>query len=524
MYPFAVVVWPCHPFNVASGAALLQSSWVGMRILIVHHGTLPAPGCAVTGGALRAWHHGTALQAGGHEVFYLSRAQDTPGGFASSQDLAWRAQQLAPDRIVCVQLEEAAALGALDVPMAVDLYAPRLLEAPFEGRLAEAAVSCLRALAAGSVFLVSNPRQRWAWLSVLALAGVDIRCDPTRHVPLVAPDGPPRHPPAHPLFVAGGAAWPWQNPIPSLQRVLNHLDHRGQGRVVWFGGAPLIGQGEHVRQAWTLPQHPRLEAPGWLPYDALLERYSSATAAIDWMAPNPERALALSFRHVDYLGCGLPILTGADSALADVLGEAGIASPDIETSLDVILDHPERLASCAAAARALAAERFSQAVAEAPLLSWVEQGTVHPRATGPLVDAAQHAAEAAAAKSTSAALEAAAAAAACEVALKREENAALNQQVHQLTGIVERLTRTLDEVAGFKREAISVLGGEAERSQRALSDAEREISILRADLAKKTAELSAMDQLRARLENDLENLRAALEREKSRGVIPRLRR
>lgn len=495
-----------------------------MRILIVHHGTLPAPGCAVTGGALRAWHHGTALQAGGHEVFYLSRAQDTPGGFASSPDLAWRARQLAPDRIVCVQLEEAPALGSLGIPMAVDLYAPRLLEAPFEGRLAAAAVDCLRAIAAGSVFFVSNPRQRWAWLSVFALAGVDIRQDPTRHVPLVAPDGPARQPPDSPLLVAGGAAWPWQDPIPSLQRVLAHLDRRGEGRVVWFGGAPLIGQGEHVRQAWTLPEHPRLETPGWLPYDALLERYASATAAIDWMAPNPERALALSFRHVDYLGCGLPILTGPDSALADVLGEAGIASADIEGSLDALLDHPDRLAACAAAARTLATERFSGAVAEAPLLAWVERGSEHPRATGPLVDAAQHAAEAAAATARATALEATAAGAAQEVAQKRTENAALNRQVQQLTGIVERLTRTLDEVAGFKREAISVLGGEAERSQRALSEAEREITILRADLAKKTAELSAMDQLRARLENDLENLRAALEQEKSRGVLPRLRR
>ncbi|MFT4977469.1 MAG: hypothetical protein ACI8S6_003374 [Myxococcota bacterium] len=494
-----------------------------MRILIVHHGTLPAPGRAVTGGALRAWHHGRALQAAGHEVFFLTRAQDTPGGYDNSRDLVWRARHLAPDRIVCVQLEEAAPLGTLGVPMAVDLYAPRLLESPFEGHLAEAAVDCLRALAAGSVFLVSNPRQRWAWLSVLALAGVDIRTDPTRHVPLISPIGPARRSPETPLFVAGGASWPWQDPLPSLERVLDHLDRRGEGSVLWFGGAPLIGQGEHVEHAWTLPEHPRLLTPGWLPYDALLERYAAATAALDWMAPNPERALALSFRHVDYLGCGLPILTGPDSALADVLGEAGWATDDIEGALDAVLDDPEGLEVRSQAARGLAASRFSLEPAEAPLLAWVEAGTHHRRARGPLVDAAQHAAEAAEARSRAVALEAACEASEQEVDRKRQENQALTVQIQQLTGITERLTRTLDEVAGFKREAVAVLGGEASRARRSLEDAEREVSILRADLAKKSAELLAMDQLRARLENDLVNLREALEREKQRGVLDRLR-
>ena len=31
-----------------------------------------------------------------------------------------------------------------------------------------------RRIAAGDVFLVSNPRQRWTWLGVMALAGIDV--------------------------------------------------------------------------------------------------------------------------------------------------------------------------------------------------------------------------------------------------------------------------------------------------------------------------------------------------------------
>jgi chromosome segregation ATPase len=108
-----------------------------------------------------------------------------------------------------------------------------------------------------------------------------------------------------------------------------------------------------------------------------------------------------------------------------------------------------------------------------------------------------------------------------EVEKKRAESAQQTTQVQQLTSIVERLTRTLDEVAGFKREAITVLGGNIEQGRRAQEDAEREVAILRADVAKKSAELVALDKVRERLENDLENLRAELEREKNRGGLLR---
>lgn len=492
-----------------------------MRILIVHHGTLPAPGRAVTGGALRAWHHGRALSEAGHEVFYMTRAQDAAGGYDNARDLAWRTRRLDPDRIICVQLEEAAALGSVGRPMAVDLYAPRLLESPFEGSLSKAAVECLRALSAGSVFLVSNPRQRWSWLSVMALAGIDIRTDPTLHVPLVAPTGPRRRIPREPVFVAGGAAWPWQNPVPSLERVLDHLDARGEGLVLWYGGAPLLGSGEHSQAAWKLPEHPRLETPGWLPYDDLLKRYATATAALDWMSENPERSLALSFRHVDQLGCGLPILTGPDSALVDTLGEGGWIGNDIEGILDAVLDNPAEVRRRSEIARALAQSHYSRAVAEAPLLAWVESGLSHRRAKGPLVDAAHWAAEAASERARRETMESAMEDLRGEVTGKRAESERQTLQIQQLTGVIERLTRALDEVAGFKREAISVLGGNVEQAGRAREEAEREIAILRADVAKKSAELVALDKVRERLEHDVENLRAELDREKNRGGLLR---
>jgi hypothetical protein len=446
-------------------------------------------------------------------VHWLARDQDGPGGFSSPADLALRARRLAPDRIVCVQPEDAPALATVGAPLAVDLYAPRLLEAPFEGALSAAATQTMRALAAGDVFLVSNPRQRLVWMGVMALAGLDTRADPTLHVPLVAPEGPPRRRPSSPVLVAGGAGWPWQDPTDGLSAALDVLDARGEGVVRWYGaapGAPPI-------------QHPRLETPGWLPYDDLLTAYSHATLALDWMTPNPERQAALAFRQLDYLGCGLPILSGEDTALSDVLGDGGwtVSRAGLVDALQAALDDPTEVGRRSRAARRLARDRFSLDAASAPLLAWIDAPTRHPRAQGPLVDAAGHAAAAGRHAARADAAEAARVAAEVEVTRKREEVARLTGQVQDLVGTVARQARALDEVAAFKREAISVLGGQSEQARLGQREAESQLALLRADVEKKTAELQAMDELRARLENDNQNLRGEVQRLRSRGLLRR---
>jgi broad specificity phosphatase PhoE len=91
-----------------------------------------------------------------------------------------------------------------------------------------------------------------------------------------------------------------------------------------------------------------------------------------------------------------------------------------------------------------------------------------------------------------------------------------------LTDTVARQARALDEVAGFKREAIQILGNDSARARRTADDLARENALLSADVEKKSAELRAMDDLRTRLEHDLTNLRAELERlRSSRGWLRR---
>jgi hypothetical protein len=458
----------------------------------------------------------SGLEAAGHTVRLLARDQDETAGFSSQEDLYQKARAWGPDRIIATQIEDAPTLGAVGAPIAVDLYAPRVMEAAFDGSLRSTSVDTLRALAAGDVFLVSNPRQRWLWWGLLAMAGIDVRNDPTLLVPLIAPEGPRRRLPKNPIFVAGGGSWPWQNPVPALERILNHLDKRQAGKIVWYGGVP-----EGHEAPWKLPTHPRLETPGWVDHNQLLKAFAGATAAIDWMQPNPERTLAFSFRHADYLGCGLPILTHDDSPLADIIGEAGWAGSDIEGILDAVLDDSDELRKRSRAARALARNHYSSAAALAPLLDWVTTGHRHGHSPTDLLDLAQLAADASQAQTEAQSANAARLRAEAEVAEKRTEIAKQTTQVQTLTRSIDRLTRAMDEVAGFKREAVQLLGNQGAADRLSRDEALAENALLRADVAKKSAELVAMDELRVRLENDIENLRREIQKIQQRGVFRR---
>ena len=72
-----------------------------MRVLVVFHGWLPQADRPISGGALRAWHHGEALKAAGHEVLYTTRDQDALDGgppvFQSPAALRTYAKAVKPD-------------------------------------------------------------------------------------------------------------------------------------------------------------------------------------------------------------------------------------------------------------------------------------------------------------------------------------------------------------------------------------------------------------------------------------------
>lgn len=435
----------------------------------------------------------------------LTRAQDElatgPRGFRDHRHLRKLAQDIAPDRIVCVQPEDAPALSGLGIPLCVDLYAPRLLEGVFEGAVDTEAVHTLRALHAADHVLFSNPRQRWFGLGLMTLAGLPL--DACSVVPLVAPDAPERDAPRHVRIVMGGVAWPWQDPVPALERAVAHLTHRRKGKLLVVGVQPTLGDAVGVDLAARVPAGERLTYQGPVPYADLLQIYATSTAFLDVMTPNPERELALSFRHVDALGCGLPLITTSMHPLsADVESAyAGWVDGEIEDVLDQVLDNPadvEERAECALALAALFNLDSSQA-----LVDWVEQGSVRAK-TGPVLSgAAELTAQVGRLQGELTAERALREVAEREVAGKRAELEGLNEQVQSLTSTVGRLSRGLDEVAGFRREAVRVLGTQRDAADAERTELARELVDLRADLAKKQAELRTQQREVDRLNDAL---------------------
>jgi len=447
---------------------------------------------------LRAWHHAEALREAGHDVHLVTREQDAvPGGpptFASTPELVEHARRVQPDVLLVVQPEEAPGLACLELPMAVDLYAPRMLEAQFQDAAGVEAVNTLRAIRAGDFFLFSNNRQRFYFLGLLALAGVDLRSHAFGAVvPLVAPQGPERKKPRGPLFVMGGVSWPWIDPTEALGRAVAHLDKRRRGKLLVLGHKPILGESPVRDLQAELPASKRLEFGGVLPYDQLLATYAGASAAIDMMAPTPERSMAVAFRHMDYLGCGLPMIVGDEHVLAESLREAGagLVGLSVEDAIDAVLDEPDALAQRSHAARSLATGRFGRACCEAPLLAWLQAPTRRERRDTPLGELAEVSARAARSDLLERTAQADIVRLTAEVEAKRSEVAGLVQQGRVLSVATERLAGSVAEVAGFKREAIAVLGGAQARAQEQLSSLQARAAALEADLAKKGAELEA---------------------------------
>jgi hypothetical protein len=155
------------------------------------------------------------------------------------------------------------------------------------------------------------------------------------------------------------------------------LDARGEGRVKLYGGPYAIAS-EATRykdpREGLPPDHPRLDFRGMVPIDDLWREYRRASFAFDLMAPNPERELNLSFRQIDYLRCGLPIVTSPGQVIAaDLLqyGAGWVVDPldarALRKLVGELLDHPEQVARASSAAQRLARDRFASDRTVSPL-------------------------------------------------------------------------------------------------------------------------------------------------------------
>lgn len=466
-----------------------------MRILIVHHHHLLKREHSVTGEALRVQQLYDGLHAHGHIVSLVF------SGTSSYAELVHRCREIEHDCVIAMQAHVVPALAKLNVPLVFDLYAQRLMEAQFESHTTETTMELMAAIRCSSLVLVSNDRQRWSWQGVFSMLGVHDHSSAIVTVPLCAHPSNPRTPSEQFSLVGGGMDWPWQNPNPGILRVLDVFDQREQGKIIWFGTP------RHRIE------HPRLQYMSRVSYDAYRRHLLCAHAAFDWMEPNIERFFAIAFRHMDFVGCGLPILTGSYSPLPTFLHQGCWISDDIEATLHAIMNEPQKLEE-ASLHLFQAVEQLSSTTTVSSLHEWLSAPAPIQWNPSPLVHTVSQWQELVAEKQRNTQLTFANQEYDKDLQKKTGEIMELQQLLQKHIATIAELSRSISNVVAYRKEAMVVLGGHIEQKSNRAEDLAAENAILRADIAKKTAELDAMDQLRARLENDIQALREENQKKK----------
>jgi len=354
----------------------------------------------VSGNAVRIDQLSSALQGAGHSVVHVWLARpghktSLPGTpFRSRDQLQGIILSEAPDVVFLTYWELAALLPfGLRQPVVLDFIAPRPLEELYESPgTTRSSLRRLRMLLQRcDLLLVGNEQQRHLLVNTLIEAGFDLRGGlPVLVVPLGA-NGVARQGPAPDgsewILAAGGVAWPWRN-THSWMRTLAGAAQRNvrnvrivqfEGTYPWHeppAGSPADPAGSPPLAIEVRALQPYEEFSAFLATEAHI-----GVELADW---NVERAYSQSFRSLEFLRHGLPVLCNSYLPLAPLVREynAGwlVESPEqLEALLDAITEAPEAWLAKSAGAQHLVAEVLQPARSVAPLIEWLESPVHAPR-------------------------------------------------------------------------------------------------------------------------------------------------
>lgn len=402
----------------------MNSAATRRRVLVISGDTLPLPGLPTTGAGLRAWGLIKGLEARGHDVVYLmpeaSLKSAAPGvdpavyrscvyNNLSSDDLYRRLKELAPEVMVFQHWSSAVPLaGRSAIPVVIDFHGPLLLETLYQDlpHYQGLRQTKIQTLSKADFFTCAGERQRHYFYGWLMQAGFDLRQDLMRVIPVsLSPEILARAPASGEVtFVYGGVFLPWQDPSVALETLVSTLEDRDAGRLKLFGGrhpSIQIPPGKYQDLLPRLERSPRVDRPGMIPRDALVETYLRSHVAIDVMARNPERELAFTTRTVEYLWCGLPVIYNNYAELADYIRDydAGwtvdpLDANAIRSVIESILDDPACVARKSINAQRLVRERLTWDRTIEPLDAFCREPRKHAGHRYPTILRSQQQAEA----------------------------------------------------------------------------------------------------------------------------------
>jgi glycosyltransferase involved in cell wall biosynthesis len=302
-------------------------------------------------------------------------------------------------------------LAGADPPLVVDGYDPFHLEQLEQARslgetrrravVRDCVQSLNRQLARADLVLAASARQRDLWLGHLAALG---RINPVTYdddpglrrlvavVPFGVPPGrpepdgqpPPGIEPGDRVLLWGGGIYDWFDPVTLVRSVGALAPAYPALRLLFLGtrypGAGAVGSRAESAARQTAEQlglgRQVLFADGWVPYDERSRWLAAAEIGVTTHLAHVETEFSFRTRVLDYLWAGLPVVSTAGDALADLVAARGLGAVvppgDVDAltaALDGLLADPARRAA-AAAASARAADAYRWPIVVRPLLDF----------------------------------------------------------------------------------------------------------------------------------------------------------
>lgn len=327
-------------------------------ILVFTTEMLPGYGYRTAGGGIRAWNIGQGLASRGHKVIYSipkSLAADKPNLPQEVHDSVFEEKEIQavidrikPDVVVCIQWHIANKFKDVTVPVAIDLFGLLMLENMYfdEFDLEHFLTAKVEAMAKADYFVCASEKQVAYFLPWLMMSGVDPKEDCIGSIPVsLSPDLPKRtvwNPDLE--FIFSGIFWPWQNPFPALNAVIETMNRQQRGQLKIYGGQHPYWKEYFIKYPnpeQELLKSDRVVYSDLILHEQLMQELLTKSVAVDLMAKNNERILAFPIRTVCYLWNGVPVIIGNYSDVSKLVTEyqAGWAlDPNDKSGIKKVVD------------------------------------------------------------------------------------------------------------------------------------------------------------------------------------------
>jgi glycosyltransferase involved in cell wall biosynthesis/ubiquinone/menaquinone biosynthesis C-methylase UbiE len=316
-----------------------MSKHINQKVMILTHGLYPIPGYTVSGNGIRAWGLAMGLVHHGFDVVYSTPSDTvhphTPPPevtLAPYSDKANLHQLIAEHKPTVLIVGYWAYMHLLpadmDIPVVMDLLAPWLLEAEFQESydMEVESIDYIKCLSQADYFLCCTQRQKAFHTAWLFMSGLGCKNNPLDVIPISANPDLPIKPATSlekgPIFLYGGVLWPWRSPETWLSQLLDILVAENNGQLQLITGKyPLheASSSGNLQLSKETKYQNVLKQSDLLPYDEMEQYYLQADIGIELSAKNCEREFSFSFRIIEYLRCGLPVICNDFLEVAELI-------------------------------------------------------------------------------------------------------------------------------------------------------------------------------------------------------------